>query len=532
MSNVAPVITPEQKDAWRLRESERLSSTYVPLPRSWRRSNWFLYGVIEINWDDAKPLVPTEASRNHFAHVSMTDGAMVAFTENDAKGVADRQTKMKPGKYLTKFFGNVLKPEQITQLATEFAAEFAPCELKFATDADDIEHVYVNGPRSCMSYSPGEYSSDEHPTRAYAGPDLQIAYIENADRGITARAVIWPANKVHSTIYGDAGRLRPLLRAAGYKEGCLSGARLTALKQSGQYVVPYVDGISYGHVDGKHIVLSGSGGVYLNSTSGLSGPEYRCDCCGDGMSEDDGYYCEDDGETYCEHCDGEHRFYCERLERTASGRRYEMTNGQTWCELAFDRHGFTCAQTDEPCPDTDAVQMACGDTWSNVAFERDGFTCAGNGQHYEASEDLVLLGDGTQWSREHFDEYGATVDGVPVRGPGAPVDRFTYRCPDTLELELLPTPAPVTAGTATASGLPIMDRHAVSVGDWVQCLQDCYDQFHRGGRYQVTRVSHEGWRLRLSMVDDLGDDNGWLAEKFCLVLSAPLGMIEPEGIAA
>lgn len=437
MTNEAPVITEEQRQAWRIREHDRLyGGTYVPLPSLWRTSEWF-------NWQhapDGTRWVPVEYSTpklDHYAHVSLKASALVAFTENDAKGVADRQTVMKPGRYLTKYFGHILPAEQITELATAFCAEFAPMELQFAKTADDIEHVYLNGPSSCMSHDASDYSSSEHPVRVYAGPDLQVAYIARGDDDITARAVVWPERKLYSNLYGDSRRLTPLLMAAGYTRGPLSGARIQARQEDEQYVVPYVDGCSCGEHVGKFIVL-GQGGISLHQTDGLSGPSVTCDCCGCGASETDLYYNADDGDNLCETCDSERRFFCDHLEETHAGARVFMHNGDTWCERAFEMHGFTCQRTDENYPNDEAVEVD-GETWSQDAFERYGFVCAGTGGNYPI-EELVALADGTQWCTDHFADYGMTVDGVNLRRDDAPADAVPYRCPETLPLPL-PEPA-------------------------------------------------------------------------------------------
>jgi hypothetical protein len=504
MSNAAPVITDEQKAEWRRREETRLyDGTYTRLPGAWRSGALVSIRLCDLGSRTRRKrnvivaISYTAAYLDHFAHVALGDAAMVAFTENDIKGAADRQTRMKPGKYLTKFFGHILSADEITKLATAFCADFAPCVLKFATSADDIEHVYTSGPSSCMSYSADDYQSSCHPVRAYGGsPDLQLAYIEPQEERITARALIWPEKKIYSRIYGDEGRLKPLLVAAGYSSGSLFGARVRAIgKNDGDgYVMPYVDGISHCERNGKYMVL-GQGGIRCQHTDGTTGPEATCDHCGDGMSEDAGYYCEDDGETYCESCDANERFYCERLERTASGTRYEMANGETWCRRAFDRYGTTCDLTDANIPANEAVTMADGETWSTDAFAEFGFVCAGNGGNYHVRE-MVVLADDTQWCADYFADHGhCDANGENVRNTDAPLDAVVYRCPDTLELPL-----------AVAE---------IAVGGWVIALDNCPGEFTKGRAYQVRDYRPDRSTPWISvMADDAGDPNGWAASNF------------------
>src|SRR5829696_4667953 len=66
---------------WEEREALRLSDgTYERLP-----------------WD-------LEPIAGHYAHFSVDDGAKVAFTPSPEKGMVDIQVRMKPGRYLTKFY--------------------------------------------------------------------------------------------------------------------------------------------------------------------------------------------------------------------------------------------------------------------------------------------------------------------------------------------------------------------------------------------------------------------------------------------
>ena len=125
----------------------------------------------------------------HDVRQSADDPALVAYFPNEEKKARDLRTKVKPGRYLTQFFGKVLSEKQIKYYATwqatqtqpdESAAPTVLDELFFATTPDDIENVYVNGPRSCMSEKAGQYAA-EHPVRVYGAGDLAIAYIKSDD---------------------------------------------------------------------------------------------------------------------------------------------------------------------------------------------------------------------------------------------------------------------------------------------------------------------------------------------------------------
>jgi hypothetical protein len=349
-TNAAPEITAEQKQEWRTRERNRFDrGEYQLLPAFWTNELWWRYGVrdcddyylkLGVARRSGNYLFYSEPNLNHYAHVSTTDGAMVAFTENDAKGVADRQTRMKPGKYLTKFFGDVLTADQIRDLATKFSAEYAPQKLQFAADADAIEHVYTHGPTSCMAYKANDYRSDVHPVRVYGDSDLQVAYIASQADRITARVICWPAKKRYGRVYGDEHRIVPLLKEAGYTSGSLRGARVRLIQHDGgrDYIVmPYVDGIGVGEIDGDFVVL-GSGDIDTQPTCGLTrnGPEHRCVLCDRGMTDDDAYGCEGVDGYICSGCEETETVTCERTgNRVLCSDTVEMANGDTWSQRAF-----------------------------------------------------------------------------------------------------------------------------------------------------------------------------------------------------
>lgn len=386
--------------SWQERERGRLASgEYTATP--WAALPWF-----------ARP-----ETALHFAHVSTVDGAKIAYTEDAVKGQADRQTRIKPGKYLARFYADVLSTEDIARLSAEFSKTYEDNVLMFATTADDWERVYTDGPSSCMSKPASSYDSPCHPVRVYAGPDLQLAYLErNGD--VTARAIVWPEHKVYSRIYGDQVRLGDMLQDAGFSEGSLQGARIVRKPFQDGFVLPYVDYIDGATDDGKHLILDG-GDIACDQTNGLSGDTGRsCSCCNQFVSEDDGRS-DNNGEFYCDDCYSDNYSYCEYYEEDMPSdgfqevivrvRSYGPVT-QWWCEDAINNNAFTCDNDGKLYADSMQVQMANGDTWSTVAFEEYGATCEATDECYSA-EDCVQLEDGTTWSKEHFEEHGVEIDG-------------------------------------------------------------------------------------------------------------------------
>jgi hypothetical protein len=244
--------------------------------------------------------------RSHFAHISTDDPTMLAYTPDDAKGEADRQVRLKPGKYLTKFFGASEKPGLLQGLIAEgplkechpvltkqqiaYYAEWwengerppsahSKLTLKFAETPEQIAKTYKDGIRSCMGGAEGGYrfkTVKDHPTRVYGAGDLQLAYLVDDEKKIRARAICWPEKKTFGRCYpapqnwpADGfeseqdstdcqNELRQRLRKMGYtdigeRSNVLDGARLLRIPiatRPGFYVMPYLDN-DYGVVEAE-----------------------------------------------------------------------------------------------------------------------------------------------------------------------------------------------------------------------------------------------------------------------------------------
>lgn len=326
------VASESERQTWIDRESSRMSSGhYVPVP--WADVHWATK-----HWD-------------HFAHVSLDVPGMIAYTPDDAHGVADRQIRVKPGKYLQKFCADHLTADDVNDWASRVKSYTA--DLQLATTPDDIARVYCseNGPTSCMSRDSyhQKFDFETHPTRVYGNSDLAVAYIGTLGEGetdsrIAARAVVWPANKIWSRIYGDTATLQHVLTKAGYSEGDVDGSRVRAIRRDrGGYYMPYVDGVSYAELDGKWFVL-GSGEYATDNTDGSTDEEDSNTCanCGDRCGEDD---------TWCQSCDND-RQYCEHCGNDyfgddASSGHYSEERSTWFCESCYDNHSHTCQHCEE-----------------------------------------------------------------------------------------------------------------------------------------------------------------------------------------
>lgn len=247
----------------------------------------------------------------HFLHLSETTPGNVAFTQSSAHGERDRQTTIKPGKYLTKYFPD-LPPPEVARLAGLISATTKSSELFIARTREEIAHVYKNGPNSCMSE---RFRSLEcHPSEVYAGPDTAVAYIKGTGDRIVGRAVIRTSvPRGYMRLYGDDVRLLASLTAEGYGEAVsFEGCRLLRInrEESDYIIAPYVDGgdsacARYSPTEAilcnQYLTLSDDGDVELTSTGGyVDCRTYECSECQCSVDPDACYLVND--ERYCEFC--------------------------------------------------------------------------------------------------------------------------------------------------------------------------------------------------------------------------------------
>jgi hypothetical protein len=545
-------VSPEQAREWRDREEVRMNDgTYTRLPNSWRDMRWYYT-------DDTYNHIRYP---DHYAHISIDKVSMIAFTENEQKGVRDRQTRMSPGKYLSRFFSDVLTPLEIQRLATELGASYnADAELHFAVTDDEFEEVYTTGPRSCMSHEPSFFNSCVHPVRVYAGHDLQLAYIKREGR-ITARTLVWPDKLRYSRVYGDAVRLTHMLGQIGYKEGTLSGAKITRVMDGDEYVIPYLDHLC-GAVDkGTHLLLSDGShngcDIASDRQNGLSGDRVQCYECGESLNEDDA---RGDGDhNYCDSCYNDRYGFCQRTEESVPRDEIEevrtarRTNGnwrtQEWGEYARNEHAFYCEADMVWYSDSFDQAEIRGQTWGPDAIENNAVMCEGTDE-YVHIDDSVTLEDGTVWSKAHFDRYGVTIDGelydqdnlpdgeeAPVRKP-SPTVVCAAQIEAPLGLHVVVVPGStsnrwrVMDGATVAYDYDYYCKHnaedklrvmlaerasqPIVVGCMVECLTDSEGEFTRGKLYKVTRVYVDHDRERIMIERDDADClvNGWNMENF------------------
>jgi len=190
----------------------------------------------------------------HCLHTSTVDATQVAYYESLEKMLLKRETRTKPGRYLTKYFGGVLSAEQINTMASIHVAMGTPVKIKWANTEAEIIHAINHGPsESCMTKKYHDekavwYKGHIHPAAVYATGDFTVAYITDPrdESHITARCICNKATKKAARIYGDQDKLRLALDAEGYEQRrlALSGLRLRKIpdeKNHGRHIMSYVD---------------------------------------------------------------------------------------------------------------------------------------------------------------------------------------------------------------------------------------------------------------------------------------------------
>ena len=385
---------------WRKREEKRFyDGIYYPVP--WDSQNWYRGSSPDLN---------------HFAHISIEQDAMIAFTPDNEHGTADKQKRMKPGKYLTEYFSYQLSPDGIRDWVAEFTVRYDDISFKLATTAKEIGEIYMNGPTSCMQYTADNFlCNGVHPSAVYAGPDLAVAYLDNGERTLcdrceatgvgtcqrlrdrcngkatyTARSVVWPGKKLYGRIYGDIQRLRICMEAAGYKAGTLEGARLSRLplgkidigdgKRKEAFVMPYLDGIQRAKDDGKHLIVDVAGVLCCSNTNGIAS----------------------DSRPSCDHC----AELCD-IRRTVLDHQHRLT--EAWCEpcIAKDCTGRDDRDTGYYIQKADSVYCDAGGRyiWHKVVFQQRFEACSIT--HVLIPRDgAIVMGNGKFADREWFKTMG------------------------------------------------------------------------------------------------------------------------------
>lgn len=230
---------------------------------------------------------------NLWLHQSEEEPSQVGVIPDNDYGQTLRVQRMKPGRFLSRYFP--MDPNRQKEYINNFNARHASegFELNFARTADEIEHVYENGPSSCMVMERNDrYISSavsEHPVRMYATPDIGIAYIKNRKGSIQQRVVCNMVDETFTTIYGQ-GPLQSILESRGFHYGSIEGCRLRKVfcRAGQEYLMPYLDdSMGVREHDDNYWIATCEYDYECQQTSGyLNDNRSTCEDCGDRHHQD------------------------------------------------------------------------------------------------------------------------------------------------------------------------------------------------------------------------------------------------------
>ena len=363
-------------DEWMARESDRFANgiyRFVP----WHDEPW--------------------NNRDHFCHVSNDDGGKLAYTATAEDGERDRQTRTRPGRYLTQYYSEVLSQDDIREWCAKFDMENGKRKLLFATTPDEIEQVYTNGPSSCMAHGIDYYNSPIHPVRVYGSGDFACAYIMGTDGDISARVIVAPKRKVYGRIYGDFNRVRLLLEEEGYTRSedqeDWDGLRLLRVPHRDSFVAPYLDPpMSNVRDNGSYLVIDCDGEIECNETSGLTHESCYCsrceDSCGETYTVGNEQWCQNCYESYSTYCVGcsNHFDYDDIVGTDRHDNSYctDCASDMSICDCCNHLHEDTVETLEnetycEYCAEDELEQTKC-ETWAREPTNCDCEVCTNQGE--------------------------------------------------------------------------------------------------------------------------------------------------------
>jgi len=310
-----------------------------------------------------------------YPHVADTDATKIAYTESEAKGIADRQTLTTLGKFIKRH-----APEMPDHVLRDIVAlSITSVELVF--DLAGMIEAVQNGPKSCMQNS--RWSEDDHPYRAY---DPQYGWhmaVRREGGDIVGRCLCLThggekmfVRSYRSTNEGysqsDEG-MNAWLAEQGYthEDGWAEGARLAKIEVCGEYVLPYIDGdATRCSVHRNHIQIDDDGDYEGTRTDGYADQPDRCTCddCGSSFdSDNEGLYVGRHEDSHV--CGGCAEGYTHVVGR--NGNEYHVhdddaveCNGRWYdCNFLHDNGIVYSEYANDYCEQSECVQIDRHDDW-------------------------------------------------------------------------------------------------------------------------------------------------------------------------
>jgi hypothetical protein len=316
---------------------------------------------------------PTE----HYLHLSVTktESDYVSYTPSETYGLADRQVRLKFGKYLRKTFESLTDADiqrEVTAFRAKLALADSPPTLMFTTERSVINDIFETEMYPCdcsmASCMYGKFK-DRHdrPYHVYAdSPDVAVAYVLERDQ-IVSRSVVSTKDKVWIRCYSVESNgstrckvLVDMLEARGYKKGSLTGNRLTRVTHRGDITLPYIDcgGMDVSYGDGYWIVVKSGGEYTADCTDGTATENVtRCERCDNDEDQCSCIYCECCDESYADGC-GECSM-CPECDGCIDHDQCSCTRCEECHEIINPRHRSTTECDCERCEDCHELTEEC-----------------------------------------------------------------------------------------------------------------------------------------------------------------------------
>lgn len=341
----------------------------------------------------------------HMPRNSEENAGMLAYYDSPKHRARGRLTMTKPGRYLKRFFGDILEQPEIERLAHAWEGFHKPQPVIFTQDSAEAVRAYQGAHLgSCMAFTQGGFSGSEHPASVFCGTDLSVAVLGSLDEP-TARCVVWQDKKLYMRPYGDHQRMETAMKAIGFTRGSDSdfdGARMARIEDCGNtFVLPYLDFTEAVRDDGDYLVADYSGPIHAQNTNGLGGNADVCGHCGDTYdSEWEGSYVESRDMAICQHCSDNEFFYCEINEEVYhNDEMVETDRGISVSEDAVRYSGefYYCDETEVWCDHNHSHPIEMGDgrcVSSDWAYDNATY-CVITHLHYDNDDPTLLrLADG------------------------------------------------------------------------------------------------------------------------------------------
>lgn len=368
---------------WKEREKRRIDDgTYRDMP--WLPYPWWVSTMAYAIWKDQYP------------HPSLERPGFLAYTANEEDGTKDKQSIVRPGAYLKKYFSQVLNYYGYDEspMIDVFMAAYGPTDVKFATTEQEIITLYEHGVHTCMQGRHWPFAG-KNPAHIYAAGDLQVAYLGSLENA-KARTVVWPEKKLFSRVYGDIARLTRGLEKLGYKWGAPIGAKIKRIEirkvkfdpnrgpPTACFIVPYIDKKNQpggGHLSvidkGDHLLICEEGvpgSHHCGLPDGYSGqyvpredefPTFTCDNCKTaGHRELSSVYTEENPEdcdeaSWCKKCTARYAFHCQWSGSWFAKDKVKPTqvDGHYWSPYYVEMYAIECEMSGRLTHKDNAIQV-------------------------------------------------------------------------------------------------------------------------------------------------------------------------------